>query len=142
MGTFRVHAVLVEDVDTVGLKPLRHCLRRPAFDVIGAGCSGTRTHVLPVSGPISAAEFGGDHQLVTDLSERLADQLLIGEGTVGLSRVKESNPTFVGAADDANRFRSFRRRTLAGSEAHRAIAQFGYFQRSKFACFHDADSLN
>ena len=52
------------------------------------------------------AELGGDHHLVADRRERLADQLLVGEGAVDLGGVEEGDAALDRRADqrDASAF--------------------------------------
>ena len=81
----RVDPVLVEEVDHVGAQPLAARRRRPA-----AMCSGRLSR--PVCAPLGVdrePELGGDHHLVADRRQPLADELLVEERAVDLGGVEE-----------------------------------------------------
>ena len=92
----RVDAVLVEEVDPIGLEPLQRRLghlanvRRPAV----------QPHQLAVVE--LEAELGGDHDLVAHGTERLADHLFVRERSVDFGRVEKRHPALEGRADDGN----------------------------------------
>ena len=45
------------------------------------------------------AEFGGDHHLVAERRQRLANHLLVGEGAIHLGGVEKGHATLEGGAD-------------------------------------------
>jgi hypothetical protein len=84
-GHVRIDAVLVEQVDRLDPEAAQRGfghladVRRPAVEA-----------ALPV-GFERERELGGDHDLVAEWSERVADELLVGEGTVGFGGVEEGD---------------------------------------------------
>ena len=81
-----VDAVLIEQVDMVGLEPLQRVLDRvldilrPAGDVAGAARSALELE----------AELGGDDHLVAPALERAAEQLLVLERAIGPGRCRRN----------------------------------------------------
>ena len=84
----RVDAVLVEEVDRVRPEPLERGVDA-APDRLGAT---VKTGDLPVL--VGESELRGDHDLVADGLERLADELLIVERPVHLGGVEEGLAAF------------------------------------------------
>jgi hypothetical protein len=115
---------LVTKVDGLDPQALQHPVHRPPDMVGPAVQAGMPLARVGVNVP---AELGGDHAVIADGCERLGQQLLIGELAVGLGRVEEGDATLVGAADDTDRVRAVGRGTVAGSEAHGAVAELGAF---------------
>src|SRR5271165_1531356 len=83
-----VDPVLIEEIDVVRSEPLERSLRDGA-DVLGAAVGTGPARFAEV------AEFGGDHDLVAHRRKRLADNLLVGVGTVGLGRIEEGDAELV-----------------------------------------------
>ena len=69
------------------------------------------------------AELGGDHDLVADRRERLADQLLVRERAVGLGGVEEGDAALDGGADQRDHLLPVRRRAVGEAHAHAAEAE-------------------
>ena len=80
-----IDPVLVEQIDDFDAEPLQRGVGN-SRGYARAGCSCPALAVLDAE-----AELGGDHHLVADRPQRLADNLLIGEGTVDLGRVEEGH---------------------------------------------------
>ncbi len=82
----RVDAMLIEEVDDIGLEPLQRSLGdlpdvlRPAVEA--ALLAGLRIDI--------EAEFGGDHDLLAEGRQRFADKLLVGERAVDFRGVEEA----------------------------------------------------
>ena len=73
------------------------------------------------------AEFGGDDQSVALAFERLADQFLVLEGTVGLGRIQEGAAKLDGAMQRGDRL-AFVRRTVGLAHRHAAETDRGDLQ--------------
>jgi hypothetical protein len=69
---------------------------------------------------IAEAELGGDHHTVADRLERLPDQRLVGERTVGLGGVEERDSLVVGTPDEIDAVRGVDRVAVVGAKAHAA----------------------
>ena len=87
IGVFGVDPVLVVEVDVVGAETPERALNG------GADIGRTAVEMArAVPGVRDHAELRGEHDLVTTTLDRLADQLLIGEGAVDLGGVDEGDP--------------------------------------------------
>ena len=122
-----IDAMLVEEVDAVGLEPLQHALGR-ALDVVGAAVEARAA--LARVGIDVPAELGGDHHLVAHGRQRVADQFLVGKGAVGFGGIEQGHPALVRTADDADRLVAIGRLAIGGGEAHRAEADLGHHERA------------
>ena len=96
-----------------------------------------------LSGPGSArfaevAEFGGDHDLVAHRLKRLADDLLVGVGTVGLGGIEEGDAELVRLPQEGDRVGLLHRRAIGEVQSHAAEADRGDFEAafSEFALLH------
>ena len=69
------------------------------------------------------AELGGDHHLVAERRERLADQFLVGERAVDLGGVEEGDAALDGRADQRDHLALVRRRAVAEAQPHAAEAE-------------------
>lgn len=88
------------------------------------------------------AELGGDDHLAADRLQRLADQFLVGEGTVGLGGVEQGDAAVVGGMDELDHLLLVGGRAVHGGHAHAAQAEGGDFQVvSEFAGFHAVCSI-
>ena len=74
------------------------------------------------------AELGGDHHLVADRLQRLADQLLVGERAIDLGGVEEGHAALESGADQADRVLRVGGRAVAVAQAHAAEAEGRDFQ--------------
>ena len=109
-----VDAVLVEEVDPIGLEPLQRRLRHLA-NVRRPAVQSSRLAVVELE-----AELGGDHNLIAHWTKRLADQFFVRERSVGFGRVEERDAALEGRADDANALGMARRLTVAEADPHTA----------------------
>lgn len=111
----RINAVLVEKVDAVRLQPLERSLDdvadvlRPAVHALVPGRAGDVD-----------AEFGGDHHLITDRLQCLADDLLILERPIDLRGVEESDAALECRADQADGIRRRHRLPIGLADPHAA----------------------
>ena len=97
----RVDAVLIEQVDDVGLEPLERGLD-DLLDVLGPAVQGSPlASVLRIR---RQAELGGDHHLVAERSERFAHEFFVGERAVDFGGVEERDAAFDGRADQGDPF--------------------------------------
>jgi hypothetical protein len=118
----RVDAVLVQQVDRVGAEPLQRALDT-ALDRLRATVESAGHAALEVE-----AELRRDHDLVADRLERLADELLVGEGPVDLRGVEEGDAALDGRADDGDPFVLRRDRREALTQSHAAEPDRGDLQ--------------
>ena len=109
-----VDAVLVEEVDPIGLEPLQRRLRH-LTNVRRPAVQPSLLAVVELE-----AELGGDHDLVAHWTKRLADQLFVRERSVGFGRVEERDAALEGRADDGNALGMARRLTVAEADPHAA----------------------
>src|SRR5271165_2228891 len=80
------------------------------------------------------AEFGGDHHLGTERLKRLAEQLLIGERSIGFGRVEEGDAALEGGADEPDGRLLFGCRAVAVAQPHAAETEGGDFQSAFAEC--------
>jgi hypothetical protein len=107
-----IDSVLVEEVDTIGAKALQHALHR-RLDVVGpADEAGAARAGFQIDVP---AELRGDHDLVAERLDRLAEDALHLVRSVGLRRVEEGDAPLEGHADDVVHLRARRHRPLVGA---------------------------
>ncbi len=117
----RIDAVLIEQVDIVGAKPAQralYCLT----DMVGPTVSFSADLLATLE---TKAKLGGDHHLVAPALERPAEQLLVGERTIALGRIKEGASQFDGAMKSGDRF-SLIRWTIRLALDHTAKADRRY----------------
>jgi hypothetical protein len=110
-----VDAVLVEQVDAVGIQPMQ--ASPPPLDVVGAAVQPARGGAV-----VTEAELGGDHDLVADAGECIADEFLVGERSVNLSGVNNVVPRSTAA------WMTLMPSCSAVTEAHAAEAERGHLQ--------------
>ena len=114
---FRIDAVLVEDVDVVGVQ-VPQAVLGDLTDVLRA------TVVAAVWGRSAhvESELGADHDLVAERLDGLADQLLAGAGphAVELGGIEERHARLVGAADRGDRVGLAARVPVGHGHAHRS----------------------
>ncbi len=94
-GDVRVNAVLVEQVNPVGLQPLEGRVGHLP-DVFRTA---SEPAALPGAGIDIEPELGRYHDLIAYRGEGLADEFLVGERPVGFSGVEEGD-TLVGRGAD------------------------------------------
>ena len=84
------------------------------------------------------AELGRDHHLVANRPQRLADQLLVGERAVDLSRVEEGDPALLGGAEQGDGVRLREALAIGGVQTHAAEADGRDLKAAaaELACFH------
>lgn len=111
-----VDAVLIEQIDDIGLEPLERGfgdlldVRRPAAEA--ALFTSRRINV--------EAEFGGDNHLVAKGRERFADQFLVDERTIDFGGVEESDAALNRPADQRNAACLVDWRSVAKTQSHAA----------------------
>ena len=104
-------------------------------------CSGrllSADPLRPALGVELEPELGGDHHLAAERRERLAHQLLVGEGAVDFRRVEEGDAALDGRADQRDHLCLVGGRAVAEAHAHAAEPEGGDFQAavSEFALLH------
>ncbi len=115
-----IDAMLVEQVDAVGLQALERSLRH-RLDALG-----TAVGAAPARARLQVdveAELGGDDDLIADRLESFADQLLVRERTVGLGGVEECDAAIMRVVDELDHLGLVRRRTIDARHAHAAQAK-------------------
>ena len=107
--------MLVEEIDAVGLQSLQRLVCDDP-DALGAAVkqAGTRITVLPT-------EFGRDHDLITERSNRLAQHFLI-LNAVSLGGIKEGHAQVMGAADQGDSVAALSGSSIAERQPHAAEA--------------------
>jgi hypothetical protein len=120
IGDRRVDAMLIEEVDVVGLEPAQR-----AFDHF----ANALRPAVPLGADLLAAldakaEFGRDHDLVAAPFQRSAQQLLVGERPVDLGGVEEGAAELDCAMKRRNRL-ALVRRAIGLAHAHAAEADRG-----------------
>ena len=131
----RIDAVLVEEVDDIGVEPLQRRLANGA-DVAGRTVGAARPAVLDPE-----AELGGDERLVAAIFKCAADELFVGIGAVDFGGVEEVDVKFERAVDGAQRLGLVDLAVHAGHarhsrHAHAAEPDRGNLGVPKFAAFH------
>jgi hypothetical protein len=119
-GHVGIDAVLVEDVNAVGVQALQRCFS-DLLDMLGAA-----VHTLPSRTAIRVeveAELGGDHDLFANWGERLAKQPLIGERPIHFGRVKESDATIHGGVEERDHLLLVLRRSIGKGKTHTHAAK-------------------
>ena len=91
-----IDAVLIEEIDAVGLEPLQRRVGHLA-DVRGPAVEAGLLSVLEPE-----PELGRDHHLVANRSERFADELFVRERPVHLGGVEERDAAVDRRADDGD----------------------------------------
>jgi hypothetical protein len=76
----------------------------------------------------SVPALGGDHDLVTKRFERLANQFLVGVGTIDLSRVEESYAQLHGATEELNHFAAVSSLAVSPTHTHASEAKRRNFE--------------
>lgn len=118
-----IDAMLVEEVDAIGAQTLQ---RR-----ISNGADALRPAVLWLRRvPIPETKFGGDDDLIPDGRKCLAEEFLVGEGTIGLGRIEERHALLERGTDQLDRILLFGRGAVAVAEAHAAKAKCRYVKAS------------
>jgi len=113
----RVDAVLIEDIDTIGSRAPQGSFS-DRLDVlrlaVQTGASGASLHVDV------EAELCRNDNLVPDRAEHLADQFLVGEGTIGLGRIEQRHTALDRRVDQADHLLSVGRLSVDARHAHAA----------------------
>ena len=126
-GRRRVDAMLVEEIDDIRLETAQ-----------GGFCHGTdrlRPAVHARSDlTVLEAELGGDHHLVAEGCQRLAEQFFVVAGAVGFGGIKESDTQLECAADQFDGGATLGGRTVAVAQAHAAQTDGGNFQPAFTKC--------
>src|SRR5581483_2962291 len=95
-GHIRIHTMLIEQIDRVGLQPLQ---RRMSY-----GSDPLRIAVGTLGGnSIFEAELGRDHDLVANWGQRVPYDLFVCKRTVCLSGIEKGDSAIVGSANDLDR---------------------------------------
>src|SRR5258706_3696446 len=95
-----IDTVLIQQVNVIGLESLERAFDGLTDILRPARCFGA--HLLAVLE--MKAKFGGDDYLVAPALERPAEQLLVGEGTIGLRCISEGAYDLDGTLKCRDRF--------------------------------------
>lgn len=125
--------MLIENVDAIGLQTLQAGIGH-RLDMLGPAV-GAATAIARLKVDVEAELCGNQHMVPNGL-DRLADELLIDERTVGFSRVEQGHTAIMGGADEFDHLLVVSWRAVSRTHAHAAKAERGYFQCSKFAGLH------
>ena len=130
-----IDAVLVEEVDAVGAQPLERGFEDRA-DLLGPAIQAAGTGAVQVE-----AELGGDHHLVADGLERLADHFFILVGAIDLGGIEEGDAAVERGADHLHPLRRFEGLSVGLADAHAAQADRRDFKAvAEFARLHPVHS--
>ena len=110
----RVNAVLIEEVEAVGLQAPQGVLGNRAYALRPAVHARLRSAVLE-------AELGRDDDLIADGRQGLAHHVLVG--AVGLGGVEERHPARERLADQRDGLRLVQPRAVAEAQSHAAEAE-------------------
>ena len=129
----RVDAVLIEQVDDVGIEPLERGLR-DLLDVFGTAI---QAGLFPVGVDVEP-ELGGDHHLPADRRECLSDQHFVRIGTIDFRGVEEGDPQVDGGSNQGDHLLLVSGRSITEAHAHAAQAHRRDFEPagSEFALVH------
>ncbi len=132
----RIDAVLVEEVDTVGLQALERGLGDLPNVFRATIDARLRIAVLE-------AEPRRDHHPITERGEGFADELLVSERAVGFRRIKKGDAALVGRPDEGDRLLRFGRWAVGEAQPHAAQPDGRDFQVAvtEFALLHSASLL-
>jgi hypothetical protein len=111
----RVHPVLVEQVDRLDAQPLQRGVG-DLDDVLRAAVQAG----LAALGVEPEPELGGDHHLLPERRQCLADRFLVHERAVDLGGVEEGDPPLDGRADHRDAVLAVGGRAEPGTDAHAA----------------------
>ena len=118
----RVDAVLIEQIDPIGLESLQ----RRVGDLPDVRGPAVQTRLLAALE--LEAELRRNHHLIANRAERFPDELFVRERPVGFGGVEERDATVNGRADDRDAFFPARGRPVAEADAHAAEAERRHFQ--------------
>ena len=119
-GHFGVDAVLVEEIDAVGLEALEG-LFADLLDVLGFAVEGLGAGLA--AGDAVEAELGGDNDLVAVRREGFADEDFVGEGAVDFGGVEEGDAEVDGFVHEVDHFGFVVDGAVAEAHAHAAEAE-------------------
>jgi hypothetical protein len=136
----RIHAVLVEKINHIGLQSLERSLSnlfdvvRPAIQVRPARAS---------RGIGREAKFCGNHNLPADRRQCLTNELFVSEGTIDLRCIEEGDTVFHRRSDQRDHFLFICCRAKTETHSHAAEPKRRNFQIafSKFAFLHEHRNL-
>ncbi len=139
-GNFEIDAMLVVEIDVVGLEALERFVA-DLLDVVGMA-----VQCAPLSAVVRIrlpAEFRGDHKFVAKRSEAFADEFFVDVRAVDFGGVEESDAAIDAGVEELDHFGFVFRRAKAKAHAHAAEADFGDFEAafSEFAFLHCCSSL-
>src|SRR5581483_11701108 len=106
--------MLIEEVDPIGLQPLKRGLG-DFFDVLGAAVQASLLAVLDLE-----AEFCGDCYLITKRRKRFAGEFFVGERTVDFRGVEECDAALDCRANNRNAVLFVNSGAIAKAQSHTA----------------------
>jgi hypothetical protein len=115
-GYVRIDAVLIEEIDAIGLQPLERGLG-DLSDVFRAAIEATLLARLRIE---VEPEFGGDHHLLTERREGFADEFFVRERAIHFGGVKECDAALDGRSDQRDTLLFFDCRAVAKAQTHAA----------------------
>jgi hypothetical protein len=118
----RVHSVLVEEIDPIGLEPLQRSLS----DLADVGRSTVQTRLLPTFK--LEPELRRNDDPIANGRHRFAHDLLVGKWPVRFGGIKERDASIDGGANDRDTVFATGRLSVTKADAHAAEAQRRYLQ--------------
>jgi len=126
-------------VDTMLVKKIDPIRPQPFESLIGNQFDALRTAIQAVAWRrILEPELGGNHDVIAEWLQRLANNLFVGEGAIGFRRVEKSDAAFKCGANERNGLLALSGRPIAEAQPHAAQANSRDLQAafSEFALLH------
>jgi hypothetical protein len=127
-----IGAVLIEQVDGVGLQPLEARVDDFA-DVLGTAVDDAGAGSVRVD---AEAELGGDADPVAQRLERLAHHQFVGPRAIDFGGVEVGDAAIERGTDEVDRLGPRHRLAVRAFEPHAAVAEGGDFESAEFTSLH------
>jgi hypothetical protein len=130
-----IDAVLIEQIDPIGLEPRE----RRAGDLADVRRSAVQPRLLPAFELES--ELRRDDDLIANVRERFADEILVRERPVRFGGIEERDAAIDGGTNDRDAVFASRRLSVAEADAHAAEAERRHVQTvsSEYSFLHDVN---
>src|SRR3954447_5709353 len=118
----RIHTMLIEEIDAIGIEPLQRSLSDLAH-VRRAAVEARLLAVLELE-----SELGRNDHLIADRPKRLADELFVREWSVRFGRIEEGYATFECRPNDRESVFAVASRAVTEADAHAPEAECRHFE--------------
>src|SRR6476620_2704687 len=131
-GNFVINPMLIEQIDDIGLQPLKRGLGN-FLNVLGPAVQCARLSISRIE-----SELGRDDDIFTERLQRFADEFFVRERPIDLSGIEKSDASFDRRPNKGDSLLLVNRRTETESQPHATESDGLYFQStfSRFALFH------